>query len=235
MNTATPSDITSMLHELRQGKHQVLHKLLPIVYSELRRLAAYYLRQEPRKATMQTTDLVHEAFLKLTSGEEVPWQNRAHFFAVAAQAMRQILVDHARKRKAAKRGGGREKITLKESLVVSEDNSQDLLALDQALDKLKSFDERLGQIVEMRFFAGLTIEETAAVLNVSRTTVKRDWDVAEAWLGREYSSCTVVAWCVTPSVVGAFGLSENVRTPSWLVSRSSISQLLCPSRSHQEG
>jgi RNA polymerase sigma factor (TIGR02999 family) len=161
---------------------------MPVVYAELRRQAARHLRRERAGHTLQTTDLIHEAYLRLVHQENVQWQNRAHFFAVAARLMRQILVDHARRRHRAKRGGLGIALPLEEGLGVEAGKSAvDLLALDEALTRLSAIDVRQGQIVELRCFSGLSIEETATVLGVSLTTVKDDFNLAKAWLRREIS------------------------------------------------
>lgn len=158
---------------------------MPLVYDELRRLANHYLRQERSDHTLQPTALVHEAYLKLIDQSRVDWQNRAHFFGVAAQSMRRILVDHARSHRASKRGGVQQKLALDEAVDYSQPRDIDLLALDDALNLLAKLDERQSQVVELRFFGGLTIEETAAALGVSPATVKVDWSMAKAWLHRE--------------------------------------------------
>lgn len=158
---------------------------MPLVYDELRRLANHYLRQERSDHTLQPTALVHEAYLKLIDQSRVDWQNRAHFFGVAAQSMRRILVDHARSHRASKRGGVQQKLALDEAVDYSQPRDIDLLALDDALNLLAKLDVRQSQVVELRFFGGLTIEETAAALGVSPATVKVDWSMAKAWLHRE--------------------------------------------------
>lgn len=159
--------------------------LLPIVYEELRRLAAAYLRRERPGQTLQPTALVHEAYLRLMKDRPDRWQNRAHFCAIAAHSMRQILIEKARARDARKRGGGERRITLEEALVAGQAPSIDLLALDLALDRLAAIDAEQARLVELRFFGGLTIEETADALNMSPATVKRHWTMARAWLARE--------------------------------------------------
>ncbi|MBA2259555.1 MAG: sigma-70 family RNA polymerase sigma factor [Acidobacteria bacterium] len=159
--------------------------LLPIVYQELRRFAAGYLRREKPGQTLQPTALVHEAYLRLMKDRPGRWQNRAHFCAIAAHSMRQILIERARARGAAKRGGARQRITLDEGLVAGGDRSIDLIALDEALQRLAEIDPEQARLVELRFFGGLTIEETADALNMSPATVKRHWTVAKAWLTRE--------------------------------------------------
>ena len=162
-----------------------LDSLLPVVYQELRRLAAGYLRREKPGQTLQPTALVHEAYLRLMKDKPGRWQNRAHFCAIAAHSMRQILIERARARGAAKRGGPRQRITLDEALIAGEDRSIDLLALDEALERLNELDPEQARLVELRFFGGLTVEETAEAMNISPATVKRHWTVAKAWLTRE--------------------------------------------------
>lgn len=180
------SKITQMLGELSDGKKEAWDNLLPLVYDELHRQAARCLRKERQGHTLQTTALINEAYLKLIDQRTVNWQNRAHFFGIAAQAMRRILVDYARRRHRAKRGGIGEDLPLEEAaLVESEEKSVDLVALDEALTRLAEFDERQAQIVELRYFSGLSIEETAEVLRISPATVKSDWNVAKAWLRHE--------------------------------------------------
>ncbi len=179
-------EITRMLQEWSGGDRDALDALLPLVYTELHRQASRYLRRERPDHTLQTTALIHEAYMKLVDQREVNWQNRTHFFGIAAQMMRRILVDYARERHRAKRGGIAEDLPLEAAaLVVSEERSIDLVALDEALTRLAEFDERQARIVELRYFSGLTIEETAEVLRVSPATVKSDWNVAKAWLRHE--------------------------------------------------
>ncbi len=179
-------EITLLLQEWSGGKQEALDALLPLVYAELHRQASRYLRRERAGHTLQTTALIHEAYLKLIDQRGVNWQNRAHFFGIAAQAMRRILVDYARGKHRAKRGGIGEDLPLEEAaLVVSEERSVDLVALDEALTRLAKFDEQQARIVELRYFSGLSIEETAEVLRISHTTVKSDWNVAKAWLHHE--------------------------------------------------
>jgi RNA polymerase sigma-70 factor (ECF subfamily) len=186
MTEPSPPDITKMLIDWSNGDREALNKLMPVVYAELRRQAARHLRRERAGHTLQTTDLIHEAYLRLVDQKNVRWQNRAHFFAVAAQSMRRILVDHARRRHRAKRGGSGIVLPLDEGLVLAAEKPEvDLLALDEALTRLAAIDVRQTQIVELRFFSGLSIEETAAVLGVSLTTVKDDLNMAKAWLRRE--------------------------------------------------
>jgi RNA polymerase sigma factor (TIGR02999 family) len=167
---------------------QSLDSLLPIVYQELRRLAASYLRRERPGQTLQPTALVHEAYMRLMKDRPERWQNRAHFCAIAAHSMRQILIERARARHALKRGGAQPRITLDEALVAGSEPSVDLVALDQALDRLQALDPEQARLVELRFFGGLTVEETAEAMNISPATVKRHWAVARAWLARELAS-----------------------------------------------
>ena len=184
MNDNAPNDVTRMLFRLSNGDTAVLDELLPHIYTELRGLANNYLRREHRKNhTLQPTALVHEAYLRLVNERESRWESRAHFFGAAANVMRQILVDHARRHTAEKRGGEFEKMQLEESIVIaSKEKSFELLALDEALEELAKFDEQKSKIVELRYFGGLSVAETAEVLGVSEITVKRHWRVAKAWL-----------------------------------------------------
>jgi len=185
--TASPSShrVTELLVRWREGDRRALDELMPLVYQELHRLAAHYMRGERPGHTLQTSALVNEAYLRLAGGGEIEWQNRAHFFAVAAQAMRRILVDHARRRGNQKRGGGAHKVVLDEALTVSAERAAEVVALDEALARLAEIDPRKSQLVELRFFGGLSIKETAEVLKVSPGTVMRDWTFTKAWLGRE--------------------------------------------------
>jgi RNA polymerase sigma factor (TIGR02999 family) len=180
-----PGDVTRLLIELKAGRQDAEAKLIPLVYKELRRLAARYLKAERADHTLQPTALVHEAYIKLIKIRSVDWQGRSHFFATAAKVMRRILVDHARAQMAHKRIGMRNAVVLEESLAVSPARSGDLLALDAALDRLAKLNERQSKIVELRFFGGMNEEETGTVLGVSTRTVKRDWRVAKAWLYNE--------------------------------------------------
>jgi RNA polymerase sigma-70 factor (ECF subfamily) len=168
--------------QLTDGDHDALDALLPLVYAELRRLAAGYLRRERHGHTLQPTALVHEAYLRMIDQTQVRWQNRAHFFGVAAQMMRRILVDHARSQQAEKRGGDVQKLSLDENIDVSGERASDLVALDEALQRLAEIDPTKSRVVELRFFGGLSVEETAEVLGVSAPTVKRQWRMAKAWL-----------------------------------------------------
>ena len=179
------SDLTALLVRLSSGETAALDELLPAVYDELRRIARNQLRGERDEHTLRTTELVHEAYLKLVDHHELDWRDRQHFFAVAARAMRQVLVDHARQKVAAKRGGDAPEVPLDEVTLPRETKTEELIALDDALTRLADRDERAARVVECRFFGGYTIEETADVLDVSRSTVKRDWRGARAWLNRE--------------------------------------------------
>jgi RNA polymerase sigma-70 factor, ECF subfamily len=179
------TDVTALLGELTKGNPEAGPKLIPLVYDELRRLADGYMRRERTGHTLQATALVHEAYLKLLGQHSVDWQNRAHFFGIAAQVMRRVLIDHARRHVRDKRGGGKEAVPLDEALVFSPERSSEFLELDSALERLAERDARLAKIVELRFFGGLTVEETAEVVGISPKTVKRDWTVAKAWLHGE--------------------------------------------------
>ena len=180
-----PQDITQLLLAWREGEAAALEKLVPVIYKELHTMAHRYMRGERPDHTLQTTALVNEAYLRLVDSSKVHWQNRAHFFAISAQAMRRVLVDMARSRRFLKRGGDVEKVSLDEALAVSQVPGADLVALDDALKTLAEMDPRKSQVVELRFFGGLSTEESAEVLNVSTDTVLRDWKVAKVWLARE--------------------------------------------------
>jgi len=186
--STSPQAVTQLLVDWGNGDRQALEKLTPLVYQELKRLAARYLRRERREHTLQSTALVHEAWLRLIDQNHVHWQNRAQFFGNAAEMIRRILIDHARNRQAAKRGDGAIKLSLDEALGALDRRDFDLVALDDALDDLAKLDPKQGKLVELRFFAGLSIEESAEVLGVSPATVKREWAVAKAWLYRELSA-----------------------------------------------
>jgi RNA polymerase sigma factor (TIGR02999 family) len=186
MDSATP-DVTQLLVAWNEGNQDALECLLPVVYDELRKLAKSYLRRERPDHTLQATALVHEAYLRLIDQNQVTWQNRAHFFGIAAQMMRRILVNHAEARRADKRGGGAQKLSLDEAIDLAEDRAVDLIALDDALKALAEFDPQQARIVELRYFGGLSIEETAEVVGVSPATVKREWSTAKMWLHRELS------------------------------------------------
>jgi RNA polymerase sigma-70 factor, ECF subfamily len=179
------TDITRLLGELRAGNKSVESELLEIVYPELRRIASRHLRRENSGHTLQPTALVNEAYLHLAGQYEKDWQNRQHFFAVAAQLMRRILVDHARRRNADKRDGHRHRVELTDWLVISDDKLEEILALDAALDRLAQFDPRGSKVVELRFFGGMTEVEVAEVLQIGARTVRRDWTIAKAWLHGE--------------------------------------------------
>lgn len=185
LKTSSPEDVSSLLRAWTDGDQQALEKLTPIVYEELHRLARYYMNGERSGHSLQTTALVNEAYLRLTDYKRMRWENRAHFFAVSAQLMRRILVDHAR-RHNLKRGAGVQHVSLEDSAVVRE-RDDDLVALDEALQALASFDCRKAEVVELRFFGGLSVDETAEVLKISPITVMRDWNTAKAWLYRELS------------------------------------------------
>jgi len=183
----SPPDVTRILHEWKDGSREALDRLIPIVYDELRTIASRQLAREWRHDRLQTTTVVNEAYVKLFAQRQVDWQNRGHFFAIAAQLMRRILVDHARRHLRDKHGGGTVHVALHETdaAAPSTVDALDALALDRALQKLEQQDPEQGRIVELRFFGGLTVEETAAVMGVSPSTVKRDWALAKGWLYRE--------------------------------------------------
>ena len=185
--TATSSNLTQLLKESSKGNNDAMKALWPKVYKELQGLARRYMSRESSGHTLQPTALVHEAFLKIFEGKPIDWQNRGHFYAIAAQVMRQIMVDHAKAKRAQKRGGGGFKVEFDENLHVPDQdtNEPDVLALDEALERLKKMDPRLVKVVELRYFGGLSIEETAEALEVSPNTVKRDWASAKLWLYRE--------------------------------------------------
>jgi RNA polymerase sigma factor (TIGR02999 family) len=179
-----PNEVTLMLEQLKSSD-QALSRLVPMLYDDLRRLASSHLRRERPHQTLQTTALVHEAYLRLASQNRVAWKNRSHFFGVAAQLIRRILIDYARTHHAAKRGADVQKLSLEDCMVVSKENLGQLLALDEIMNRLSSIDRQQATIVELRVFGGLTVEEIAQVLDISPATVKRDWSVAKAWLARE--------------------------------------------------
>lgn len=181
-------EITQLLLQWSGGDEAALNKLMPLIYDELRRRAGYYLNYQRPGHTLQATALVNEAFIRLIDVKNVRWQDRAHFFAVAAKVMRNILVDHARSHHALKRGGGGQAISLKEVAVIAQEQASELIVLDDALKSLAALDPRKSEIVELRFFGGLSIEETAEVLKVSSPTVQREWRMAKAWLHREVSN-----------------------------------------------
>src|SRR5436305_14709186 len=179
-----PREMTELLIEWSNGDQSALEKLMPLVHEELRRLAHRYMRRERRGHTLQTTALVNEVYVRLIDQKSMSFESRAHFFGIAARAMRQILVEYARARGAVKRGGAMERVALEEAALVSDKPSAELIALDEALSELVEFDERLSRVVELRFFGGLSVEETAEVMRVHPNTVVRDWSVAKAWLHR---------------------------------------------------
>lgn len=180
----TPDELNVLLARARAGDANAVAQMMPLVYDELRRVAARYMRRERPGQTIQATALVHEAYLRLLKDKARHWQNRAHFLAIAATAMREILVERARARGAAKRGGARDRITLDEASLAVPDQPIDLDAIDEALTRLARLDPRQARIVELRFFGGLTVEEAAAVLGISPATLKREWSAARAWLRR---------------------------------------------------
>lgn len=182
IDEADGADVTVLLGQISQGDDRAASRLIPLVYAELRRLAGGYMRHERSDHTLQPTALVHEAFLRLVEQSSVDWEGRAHFFRVAAQMMRRILIDHARGTLREKRGSGEKPVPLEEALVFAPEQSMELIKLDEALERLSKIDPRQGRIVELRFFGGLTVEETAEAMEISPKTVKRDWSVAKAWL-----------------------------------------------------
>lgn len=181
-------ELTQLLVEWGNGDQSALNKLIPLVYDELRRMAHHYMARESPGHTLQTSALVNDAYLRLTDQKRTSWQNRAQFFGIAAQLMRRILVDHARSHAYAKRGGGTIQVPLNETSVVGPQRAAEILALDEALNQLASIDARKCQIVELRYFGGFTVEETATLLEVSDVTVMRDWSLAKAWLRRAISN-----------------------------------------------
>ncbi len=185
MSKHESSQVTQLLVDWQQGNRSALDQLIPLVYQELRKLAASYLKDERRNHTLQPTALIHEAYLRMVDQDMPQWQSRAHFYGVAARLMRQILVDHARTKRAAKRGGEWQEISLDDVPTFSNDNTAGLLKLNEALTKLATFDKRKSQVVEMRAFGGLSVEDTAIALGVSEPTIKRDMRLAQAWIRRE--------------------------------------------------
>lgn len=181
----SPASITQLLIKWRNGDQAALNELVPQIYDELHRLAKHYLRRERPGHTLESNALVHEAYMRLAGEKDVDWQNRAHFFGIAAVRMRHILVEYARSRQAAKRGGDEYRLSLSEADRPAEERDVSLLALDEALERLEALDPQKSRIVELRYFGGLTIEETAEVLEISPATVKRDWSMARAWLRSE--------------------------------------------------
>lgn len=185
---ALPQEITQLLLSWSKGDQAALEQLIPLVYPELKRLARRYMLRENPGHTLQTSALINEAYLRLVDRQSAEWQDRAHFFAVAAQIMRHILVDHARKYRYEKRGGGKRHVPLDEGAIVREERAGELVALDDALTRLAAIDPRKSQIVELRFFGGLTVEETAEVMKLAPITIMREWRAAKAWLWREISA-----------------------------------------------
>jgi len=185
--STAPGEVTQILHEFRQGNRDAQDRLIPLVYRELRRIARAHLRGEAATHSLQPTALVHEAYLRLVGINQIDWHDRAHFFSVASVLMRRILVEHSRANRARKRGGGEDTLWLDEALMPSPGRTPEIIALDDALNQLAKLDQRQAKIVEMRFFAGMTEEETGDVLGISVRTVKRDWRVAKAWLYKELS------------------------------------------------
>lgn len=182
--TSPEKSVTQLLIEWRDGDETALDRLIPIVYDEMRRLARYYMRRERREHTLQTTALINEAYIRLVDHKGMRWQNRAHFYAVAAQAMRRVLVDHARSRQYIKRGRGASTVELDQAAVVAQEQAAEIVALDEALTGLAAIDPRQSKIVELRYFGGMSVDETAEVLGISGVTVMRDWRAAKAWLLR---------------------------------------------------
>ncbi len=187
MTNDSSHQITLLLNDWSKGDEYALEQLMPLVYDELRRMARRYMKNQPTGHTFQATELIHETYLKLEGGQEQNWQNREHFFGVAAQAMRHILVDYARSKSRKKRGGWQNRVTFSEGAVASTERSEEIVALDDALNQLEVLDERKVRVVEMKFFGGLKVEEIAEVLKISPETVKRDWSFSKTWLLRELS------------------------------------------------
>jgi RNA polymerase sigma factor (TIGR02999 family) len=178
-------EVTRLLHQISGGDASAVERLVPLIYAELRQIAERAMRHERSDHTLQPTALVHEAFLRLVGKPDLSWESRAHFLNIAAQAMRRVLLMHARERRAGKRGGGLDRVTLDEQLVGSAERGVDLIGLDESLERLAAVFPRKARVVELRFFAGLGIEETARVLEISPATVKREWDFARAWIRRD--------------------------------------------------
>ncbi len=182
------NEVTQLLVQWSEGDELALEKLMPLVYDELKMIAKRYMSGQNGRPTFQTTELIHEAYLKLAGNNKHQWENRSHFFGVASKAMRHILIDHARLRHADKRGGGKaEIVSLQEGNVISPERAEEFIALDEALNELEKLDERKARVVEMRYFGGLTIKETAEVMKIAVNTVKRDWNFSKTWLLRELS------------------------------------------------
>ena len=188
MTTCKPSEVTRLLRQLDTGDRSEVDQLFAAVYKKLRNLAGHFFQTEPKGNTLQPTALVHEAYMKLVDQTQVDWQGRTHFFAVAAQAMRRILVDHARRRGATKRGGNRHRIALDDNLVIESNHDEDLLALENALTRLTKLDPRQAQMIELRFFGGLSVAEVAKVMGISTRSVEQEWTMVRAWLRRELTA-----------------------------------------------
>lgn len=184
MHSQSPQEITQLLRAWSEGDKSALDQLLPLIYGELRRLAGRYMRRENPGHTLQSSDLINEAWLRLADQRQVQWQNRAHFFGIAAQLMRRILIDHARRHHYQKRGGGAIQVSLDETAAVTAARAAELLAVDEALERLTAMDARKGRIIELRFFGGLNLDETAEVMGLSSPTIQREWRAAKAWLHR---------------------------------------------------
>lgn len=182
--SVSAASVTQLLVDWQQGDQSALKKLTPLIYNELRRIAHRYVQHERNGHTLQTTALVNEAYVRLAGQEKPEWQNRSHFFAVTAQVMRHILIDHARRRRYLKHGGQFQQVSMEEASLMSDERAGELIALDEALDELKNFDPRKSKVVELRYFGGLSLDETAAALEISVMTVRRDWRAAKAWLFR---------------------------------------------------
>ena len=185
MKTLAPENLTGLLVEWRDGDKAALDRLMPLVYDELRRIAHRYVQHERNDHTLQTSALVNEAYLRFAGQRQVNWQNRGHFFAATAQVMRHILIDHARRRRYAKHGGDVQQVSISDAAEMSLQRADELIALEEALEELSTLDRRKGQVVELRYFGGLSLEETAEVLEISLMTVRRDWRAAKAWLYRK--------------------------------------------------
>ncbi|HLA11732.1 MAG TPA: sigma-70 family RNA polymerase sigma factor [Pyrinomonadaceae bacterium] len=185
-----PHEITHLLAEWSSGNQEALDKLYPLVYDELRRMAHRYMSRERKGHTLQTTALINEAYLRLVEQRSVTWANRAHFFGIAAQIMRRVLIDYARRYEYAKRGGGAQRVSLEETALVARERAKELIALDEALERLAQMDPRRSRVVELRFFGGMANEEIAAVLKISENTVTRDWNMARAWIYKELGAST---------------------------------------------
>lgn len=186
--TSVPNDVTQLLIKWSEGDKSALDELIPVVYGELRRLARRHMNRENPGHTLQTSALINEAYLRLINQQDVQWKDRAHFFAVAAQVMRHILIDHARVHRSAKRGAGAVRVELNEAVILPQPRADELIALDDALTDLAAVDPRRSQVVELRFFGGLSVEETAEVMQISPATVHREWQAAKAWLRRAISA-----------------------------------------------